>query len=177
MYNNLKNKKIYALKVNSTSEELVIKLLARENVAAICPADRKLTVKKNLKVRQDLVPLLRGYIFIFVDELTDQLHYLIKKMNHVQTIFESEIKWEEVEHLLDHEVTIVESQVTRIQREFKTLYGMMRSTLKKVKQKKVRIFEKFTFLKEEIERKIRDGVPKVTRYYYITREDYKLIFN
>ena len=181
MYNNLKNKKIYALKVNSTSEELVIKLLARENVAAICPADRKLTVKKNLKVRQDLVPLLRGYIFIFVDDLTDQLHYEIKKMTSIQDIFESEIKWTEIEHLLDQESVIVETNTTELQREYKTLYGLMRQTFTKRKRKKVRSFTKEIFdslieLKESVEEKVCDGLKIFKRSTYISIEDYQLIF-
>jgi len=181
MFNKYRNKKIYALKVLSTKESLAIKELERENITVLCPANRKLTVKKNMTVREELAPLLRGYIFIFVDDLTDQLHYEIKKMTSIQDIFESEIKWTEIEHLLDQESVIVETNTTELQREYKTLYGLMRQTFTKRKRKKVRSFTKEIFdslieLKESVEEKVCDGLKIFKRSTYISIEDYQLIF-
>jgi len=164
--------KIYALKVKSTKETAAIKELAKEGIEAVSPCNRKIVVKKDRRISEELDPLLRGYIFILVNELTPVMMYKIKNTFNVQYILESEIKDSEIRSLFDQEEILIETETVKERVEYISFYGMIRRI---IKYKKVKVKKKLSkMISFEIHRKKIGQVIK--NISYISFEDYGLIF-
>jgi len=168
--------KIYALKVKATKEHAAIKELELKNITAVCPSNKKLSVRKNLTVSEDLDPLLKGYIFILVEELTDEMRFLIGKMYNVQYILDKEIEAHEYECIIDQEEIFIETRTKETRRELKSIYGMIRSTFKTFEKKLTRKIESLDELKIRVENKLVAGRLIKRSCLYITEHDYNKIF-
>ena len=165
--------KIYALKVNSTKEAAVIKELKKEGIIAIAPNNKKFFVKKDKSISEELEPLLRGYIFVLVDELTPVMSYTIKNTFNVQYILDSEIKDEEIQNLFDQEEITIETEIVKEKTEYRSLYGMIR---KVIKSSKIKIMRKLSEMIDfELHKKLVNKIIKEIRY--ISIDDYNTIFN
>lgn len=164
--------KIYALKVKSTKEAAAIKELEKEGIKAVSPSSRKIFVKKDKRISEELEPLLRGYIFILVEELTAVMRYKIKNTFNVQYILDSEIEESEIQKIFDQEEILIETEAVKEEIEYKSFYGMIRRV---INYTKVKIQKKLTkALNYEIHNKLISKV--IHKVKYISLEDYQTIF-